>query len=503
MGATASRSTSAVSCSAHPGEHRAGLPRWSRGGAIAFALAILTAAAGPDARAAGPSVVGSPHDLTLGTATSPGSATREICVFCHVPHGASGDGPLWHADVPHHAYKVYSSATLDADPRQPDGASKLCLSCHDGTLASTALAPRPGLGTVRRGVGPHGVLPGGAGGPVLGTDLSDDHPVSFVYDADLAARDGQLLTPERAPSGLGGTVASDLLDPHKKLQCTSCHDAHDDSRGGFLRIDGGDDTLCTTCHALRDYPRSAHFPGQSPLLHAGCATCHTPHGASRESALLREPERELCGRCHEVQGRAMAPGAATRHTLGERRDGATGRVMACSTCHAPHVVRPARLYERQLLTDPDDPMRPPALLPDAETPYSYTASPRGARDADPGFCLDCHDGSWPGAINIRGELASPRVVLTSFAVGRTNLHAVHADASRADRTSIGRRSIGPTSLGGTAIGCTYCHDAHGTRGNAGVPRGKLLYPWLDVRAFPYRGKASCGTNDAGRSCHAP
>ena len=498
MGATASRSTSAVSCSAHPGEHRAGLPRWSRGGAIAFALAILMAATGPDARAAGPSVVGSPHDLTLGTATNPGSASREICVFCHVPHGASGDGPLWHADVPHHAYKVYSSATLDADPRQPDGASKLCLSCHDGTLASTALAPGPGPGTVRRSIGPHGVLPGGAGGPVLGTDLSDDHPVSFVYDADLAARDGQLLTPERAPSGLGGTVASDLLDPHKKLQCTSCHDAHDDSRGGFLRIDGGDDTLCTTCHALRDYPRSAHFPGQSPLLDAGCATCHTPHGASRESALLREPERELCGRCHEVQGRAMAPGAATRHTLGERRDGATGRVMACSTCHAPHVVRPARLHERQFLTDPDDPMRPPALLPDAETPYSYTASPRGARDADPGFCLDCHDGSWPGAINIRGELASPRVVLTSFAVGRTNLHAVHADGSRADQPAIGQ-----TSLGSTAIGCTYCHDAHGTRGNAGVPRGKLLYPWLDVRAFPYRGKASCGTNDAGRSCHAP
>ncbi|TNF32746.1 MAG: hypothetical protein EP329_09300 [Deltaproteobacteria bacterium] len=470
MDATASCSTSAASCDPRRG---------ARGLALTLVVAAL-AVAGP-VRAAGPSLVGTPHDLSLGGLRGAGTESPEVCVFCHVPHGASGDGPLWHAPVARHAYTVYASATLDAAPDQPDGDSKLCLSCHDGTLASPIA---PGTPNVRR-AGAASPLP--VTGTNLGTDLSDDHPVSFVYDAGLAARDGQLATPERAPSPLGGTVASDLLDARRKLQCTACHDAHDNSHGAFLRVDDRDDRLCASCHTLRDFSQSAHAASQAPELSAGCATCHTPHGASHDTTLLVAPQRELCGRCHATQARAMAPGATTRHAIDALEGGGDGaRPMSCATCHEPHVVKPARLYERQHLTDPDDTARPHALVPERETPYGYADSPPRALSSDAAFCLDCHDGSWPGAVNIQGELASPRVVLTGFAIDRVNLHATHA---------------APTALRSDPIGCTYCHDAHGTGGNSGVPRGRLLYPWLEVRTFPYRGKASCWTRDAAQGCH--
>ncbi len=64
----------------------------------------------------------------------------------------------------------------------------------------------------------------------LGTDLSDDHPVSFEYTDALAGSDGQLVS----PSVLTGAVK---LDRDGQLQCTSCHDPHDDTYGNFLVMD--------------------------------------------------------------------------------------------------------------------------------------------------------------------------------------------------------------------------------------------------------------------------
>lgn len=46
---------------------------------------------------------------------------------------------------------------------------------------------------------------------MLGTDLSNDHPVSFIYDTTLSNTDGGLKDPSSANSGLGGTIQEDLL----------------------------------------------------------------------------------------------------------------------------------------------------------------------------------------------------------------------------------------------------------------------------------------------------
>lgn len=118
------------------------------------------------------------------------------CESCHVPHNAfDEDGvPLWNPD---HSTQTlsgqYSSPTLDADVGVIDGASKLCLSCHDGTYEHVDAD--------------HTIA-----------SLENSHPVSFVYDQTLATTDGELVDPT--------TLDADILDVNSKMQCTSCHDVH-------------------------------------------------------------------------------------------------------------------------------------------------------------------------------------------------------------------------------------------------------------------------------------
>lgn len=82
----------------------------------------------------------------------------------------------------------------------------------------------------------------------LGVDLSDDHPVSFVYDETLVAKDKGLYSPSVKDSGLGGTISEDLL-VNNKMQCTSCHDVHNENGyPGLLIMDNTNSELCLTCH---------------------------------------------------------------------------------------------------------------------------------------------------------------------------------------------------------------------------------------------------------------
>ncbi|RMF61699.1 MAG: cytochrome C [Calditrichaeota bacterium] len=184
----------------------------------------------------GQTIVGSEHDFS----NKNWNNTGEICVVCHTPHHADvtvTDAPLWNHQVTTATYTLYSSPTLDATMGQPDGSSKLCLSCHDGTVAIDNFGGQTN-GNVFIG-----------GNKLIGTDLSDDHPVSFVYDATLASNDGGLFDPTTTPSGLGGTIDQDMLF-NSKLQCASCHDVHNGSGVAKLLVkSNAQSALCLTCHS--------------------------------------------------------------------------------------------------------------------------------------------------------------------------------------------------------------------------------------------------------------
>jgi predicted CXXCH cytochrome family protein len=186
-------------------------------------------------------ITGTKHDFsTSGDNTGQGfGLSSESCNVCHIPHNANfAVTLLWNHDVTTAVYSTYSSSTLDAvDLGQPNDSSKLCLSCHDGTIAIDSFEGTTG--------GSEFMDSGSSKN--LGTNLADDHPVSFIYDASLATADGELYDPTATSSGLGGTIQKDLLI-NDKIQCASCHDAHNDSNGNFLRIRNDASTLCLTCH---------------------------------------------------------------------------------------------------------------------------------------------------------------------------------------------------------------------------------------------------------------
>ncbi len=183
-------------------------------------------------------IAGGPHDFS-----QQGWSGGSVCVVCHTPHGADttvSNAPLWNHRLSSQTYTLYSSATLTAtDVGQPTGSSKLCLSCHDGTVALDSFGGADGSTFMQ-----------GSKAVGAGADLADDHPISFVYDSALASRDGALHDPAAQSSGLGGTIEQDLLE-NRRLECGSCHDVHDgDAANHLLRVSLGGSMLCLTCHDM-------------------------------------------------------------------------------------------------------------------------------------------------------------------------------------------------------------------------------------------------------------
>jgi predicted CXXCH cytochrome family protein len=202
-------------------------PQRIAGLAVALTLGLASLASSQ-------TIVGSDHDFS-----AKGWGSTEVCIFCHTAHNAKTGvvgAPLWNHQVTATAsFTVYSSTTLNATMGQPDGTSKLCLSCHDGTVAVD------NFGTTTTGTN---IVTGTA---LVGTNLSNDHPVSFTYDAALVGLDpGLKLT--TTSSGLGGTIAADMLFGGK-VECASCHDAHNGAGlAKLLRKTNAASALCLTCH---------------------------------------------------------------------------------------------------------------------------------------------------------------------------------------------------------------------------------------------------------------
>jgi len=297
------------------------------------------------------------HNLSVsGPGTIKALAEERLCIFCHTPHNARRDVPyLWNRQDSTANYTPYQSTTLFATVGQPTGASKLCLSCHDGTIA---------LGAIKSG--PEIVFAGGirflpAGHSNLGTDLSDDHPISFVYDDILAVSNGELLSPSVLPQEI-------RLDNYGQMQCTSCHDPHSNINGQFLVLPNDYSTLCTACHQKTGWSASSHSissavwngSGSDPWPHTsyatvaenGCENCHRPHTAGHPARLLNYIfEEDNCLVCHNgnvatasIEAELLKPyihpvqNYVQVHDEAEDFTSSVQKHVECVDCHNPHVA---------------------------------------------------------------------------------------------------------------------------------------------------------------------
>lgn len=412
------------------------------------------------------------HNLS---ASGPGRirapSESQVCIFCHAPHNTGGERPLWNRNLPITSYQIYQSTTLDALPGQPTGASKLCLSCHDGTIALGSVLSRSEQ--IRMSGGDF--IP--AGLTNLGTDLSDDHPISFFYTSGIAASDGQLVSPAALPSEV-------RLDANSQLQCTSCHDPHHNRFGKFLvkRREFGE--LCIACHTMDGWNASSHRLTNATVIGSptgdwpfntvaenACRSCHRSHAAGgHERLLIFNNDEDNCLICHDGQVARTNIRAeidklsahdprdySAQHDPAETRPDAQPHVE-CADCHNPHAVAP----------------QPPTS---GYVPIGATLSPArgitigGAPTEQAQYeyevCFRCHGDA---AVPITGRIlrqAQTDNLRLKFSPGNPSFHPVVL-SSPSDETP----SLIPGLARGAMIRCTDCHNNDsGPRAGGGGPDG--------------------------------
>jgi hypothetical protein len=331
-----------------------------------------------------------PNILGVGdTRTVKATSEKEICVFCHTPHGANlTEGPLWNRDIPNNStYTKYSSGSIDSTINQPNGVSKLCLSCHDGTIAIGKVrnlrATFNGPNIAMTGTGTGGVMAPGAGGTAdpntgytrnLGTNLTNDHPISMTYNQALVTKDGEMRDPTMAPIRVRGLtpkpgIQDIQLQPATpnnpgadtgQVQCISCHDPHirdtTNENIKFLRLNRlqknasptgsttfnvSNDIICLACHVKAGWAGSAH--AQSGVANE---TYTNAAADAREIPRNTAVWQTACLTCHDthaVQGsrRLLRDGtdATTLNYLGYNIKRGTGNAaveQVCFACHAPN-----------------------------------------------------------------------------------------------------------------------------------------------------------------------
>jgi hypothetical protein len=165
----------------------------------------------------------------------------EICKPCHTPHFANvAAGRLWNHALTTATYTMHEGpGTAVANL---DRTSRLCMSCHDGTVALDSFGGTTGTNFV----------PGSAN---IGTDLTDDHPIGSdaIYPTATSTSFNPQNTSHQVPGTWGTLRLREWIDPTGTPQyvvgCRTCHDPHNRGNyGHMLQFSNASSHLCLTCH---------------------------------------------------------------------------------------------------------------------------------------------------------------------------------------------------------------------------------------------------------------
>ncbi len=468
-----------------------------------LALALLVLAAG----SAGAQVERTVHNLNAIRTKMHGDTKKiGVCIFCHTPHNSRPTRGLWNRDLPAVTYKLYESSTMQTAISQPNGSSRLCLSCHDGILALSNMR----VASVAGQVTPIAPLTGSAS---FGTDLSNDHPISFIYNSALAARAGDLVDPVALPQ-------TAPLDDKKQLQCTSCHDPHL-NRPNFLRIDDRLGADCIVCHRDRNWSVSSHatatqtwrggkatapWPanGYPTMAENACESCHRVHAAPHPQLLLAQPvEERNCTICHNgMLSRQNIEGEFSKlsnHQVRGRQwihnpseDPMTmARHVTCVDCHNPHAATSSARGARS------------AVLPGALRGVSGVTI-GGVQIKEANFeyevCLKCHGIGEPASIGLTRQDVT-RNIARKINPANGSSHPITAPVRNSRRLGGSRTSVIPPYNNSSLISCTDCHNNDQWTQGGTAPRGphgsrfepilQMEYQTVDPSTESYSSYALC------------
>ena len=457
---------------------------------ILLGLALLLPASVPAEKIS--DVRNTRHNLSAsGPGTAKATTETQVCVFCHTPHASTpGVNPLWNRRLSTATYTRYTSASLDANniadaiQDNPGGSSKLCLSCHDGTLAIGNVNVLGGVGSAdvqgsvsisMTGVGVGGVMPSGAGDTSgftrkLGVDLTNDHPISLTFTDTLSARDGELQAVNAAQRFPADGSILGVREPGYKprlpleptgpggagqIQCATCHDPHiretDPTKGNqkFLRL-----------NRFQETQGAAGFVESRDIF---CLACHEKNrlGAWSSSAHANS----------QVATQTYKPAAAD-----QREFPANLPVWkaGCLNCHDTHTVQGAR----RLLREGTD---------------SATTPKAGGNAAMEQTCYQCHTDATASIItpnttvpNIRADFQLARRMPIAVNPEVHDIGGNFNDAAMVNCSTTtngcgkdmleSRSKLGVAALGNRHAECTDCHNPHRVvkfRDFRGNPLGSL------------------------------
>ncbi len=426
-----------------------------------------------------PDTASIPREL-LNKGANLGQAGRVVCITCHVVHGnESGQESL-----------------LVASP----AGSALCTGCHGDKLAllesghdlaASAPSEKNQEGQTASQGGPCSPchLPHGSARKLLGDgDLGTEICISCHSRKKVAYN--PRLEGYRHPLGVDG--------PDGSVECDSCHDPHrasplskddaasasDDREALFLRARLPD--LCIACHDqqgnvvgsghdLRETaPREVNIDGRTAAATGACGACHELHSelpGARWARDLAEDEavEHLCLNCHQEGEVAedLSLDGGPSHAMGvsptsqglettlplveDTSSPNTRLVIACTTCHDPHVWSQAQ-------PTPADPF---------EEGDASTSFLRLRNSPEPLLCVDCHgdeslvSGTEHDLIFVAPSSRNSARQLPMESGTCGVCHAVH---NAVDASKLWGRTL-PTESSGNKL-ADYCGSCHGVGGAA-------------------------------------
>jgi len=435
-------------------------------------------------------IINTKHNFAAGIEPIlPGSETRKVsaisekqlCVFCHTPHGdrknTPGDignsGPfatskpfLWNRQDSVQTYSMYSSPSLNipVNGQVPGLGSKMCLSCHDGTVAVgqvNVLNSNLNQTIAMQGAGQSsGKLVEGNDGYTsnLGADLSNDHPVGFVYNTALADADGELIDPNagegshigiRVGSGVAtfnqakqdaGVLANgdpSLAQPTTALTRVSVplesNAASFDKviKTDYVSINASGSVECTSCHD--PHIRSTDFTENIKFLRLHRFQKSNPTGSFDKDNDIN------CLACHKKEGWAESVHAdqASANHLYSASESAKREIptdtqvweTSCNACHDPHSVNNARHLMRQSIDT-------------------------GAQDHDiDKTCYECHGSASTNVLDIPSSTKDIEILGGHSAFDFNNNKDDH-------QITNGDFEESQASLQERHVTCTDCHNPH-------------------------------------------
>jgi predicted CXXCH cytochrome family protein len=489
------------------------------------------------------------HQLTPASGSAVSGQQGAGCLYCHAPHSGLASGhALWNQKVATTTYVPYTSSTYHqkGTVQPPVGSdSRLCLSCHDGTVATgqtIAYGPMILTGTMN-------------GTDLIGAvNMNNQHPLQpqHPFSVELPLQDSLDLL-STVVQGKTGDPAVNLINGN--VECTSCHDPHvqnkDQVSTTFLVRDSSKGQLCLACHdptravsgsinpgqwqknPLTQWSNSAHAHAANAVVATAnvgayttvgqnaCVSCHQPHNAPGLTRITRALNEQDCVACH-AGGANVSPAApnifaeytkagnvghnfpqgVNTHDASEDLIGTNvvlnnNRHATCVDCHSPHTAQPVSSFSS---------LAPPSIRPSQMGIAGVSAD--GTTIINPAVnqyenCLRCHgNSSGKTANSIYGYLPVRAVapadqlnLIPQFASTATSAHPVMYPSSGAALSQPTLRAnmwnLNGTTQGraiGSQIFCTECHNNDDARESGGSspngPHGSK-YSHILERAYPF------------------